>query len=105
MDTHAWRGRFAQIELAVLDTAYAQHVFIAAAGRGAHGDKQVLWQLLNEEDPNWHLSVKRRHEVDVQSREYNWLSLASVPDKEKASLVQDMTGCTPGHWLGPQLAC
>jgi len=60
--TLEFRGN-AAVEILAKDGWAPTH---GAAGRGAHGDKQILWQLLNEED--------------------------------KASLVQDMTGCTPGHW-------
>ncbi|CAE7495978.1 unnamed protein product [Symbiodinium pilosum] len=60
--TLEFRGN-AAVEILAKDGWTPTH---GAAGRGARGDKQVLWQLLGEED--------------------------------KASLVQDMTGCTPGHW-------
>ncbi|CAE7362529.1 unnamed protein product [Symbiodinium natans] len=60
--TLEFRGN-AAVEILAKDGWTPTH---GAAGRGAHGDKHILWQLLNEE--------------------------------EKAGLVQDMTGCTPGHW-------
>ena len=68
-------------------------VIFTAGGRGAHGDKHILWQLLNEEDQTlWHSGMLSNVQTNGSSDSPSW--------EEKAGLVQDMTGCTPGHWLG-----